>query len=213
MNITNYKRNLSEAERNFWARRLQENNEARLLIDFFAQEGSTESTFEVTQGSQLVSEHQAGINMEVSLGRDSFIWYSTFNHTQNLSTAEDVTGVVIKGNQEQLYHVKEGQVLLFKESTIHNLNTESGIVTPQDNCLIYGNWCGPGCSGPSDPIDGVDSCCKTHDLCYDRNGYFDCECDAALIRCLDNQSGFWAWTIRTYFLAQAGFNRCSEIIE
>jgi Phospholipase A2. len=48
----------------------------------------------------------------------------------------------------------------------------------------YGNWCGPLCSGPGDPIDNVDSCCQVHDNCYAENGYFDCDCDLALLDCL-----------------------------
>jgi hypothetical protein len=48
----------------------------------------------------------------------------------------------------------------------------------------HGRWCGPGCSGPGTPIDDVDACCKTHDACYGRRGYFNCDCDRELLRCL-----------------------------
>jgi RHS repeat-associated protein len=33
---------------------------------------------------------------------------------------------------------------------------------------IYGNWCGPGGSGPA--INGIDECCKGHDDCYKKGG-------------------------------------------
>jgi len=46
---------------------------------------------------------------------------------------------------------------------------------------IYGRWCGPG-HGGGHPIDAVDAACKKHDECYDRNGYFNCDCDSALVR-------------------------------
>ncbi|GEM_PF-2195280 len=70
-----------------------------------------------------------------------------------------------------------------------------------DDCW-YGNWCGPGCSGPSAPIDGVDNCCKQHDLCYARYGYFWCPCDAQLCNCLApyvNAGHYWAIAISLWF--------------
>lgn len=49
---------------------------------------------------------------------------------------------------------------------------------------VYGNWCGPGCSGPAPPVDGIDRCCQAHDRCYGRRGYFACSCDRDLVKCL-----------------------------
>jgi hypothetical protein len=46
---------------------------------------------------------------------------------------------------------------------------------------VYGNWCGPGNSGPGAPIDRVDQVCCRHDKCYSDRGYFDCSCDRDLI--------------------------------
>jgi hypothetical protein len=46
---------------------------------------------------------------------------------------------------------------------------------------IYGNWCGPGHSGPDTPIDAVDEACCRHDQCYCERGYADCSCDRGLI--------------------------------
>jgi len=66
---------------------------------------------------------------------------------------------------------------------------------------IYGRWCGPGCSGPGAPIDSVDTCCRTHDGCYARRGYFDCQCDRDLLRCIAPQRSIWnprgraAWAV------------------
>ncbi|CAH1775701.1 unnamed protein product [Owenia fusiformis] len=80
-------------------------------------------------------------------------------------------------------------------------------------CLNYNNygcWCGNGGSGPT--LDGVDRCCKTHDLCYIRNsgcnpkwrwyprrggqctgsrgscGYNVCKCDEDAARCFARNS-------------------------
>lgn len=46
---------------------------------------------------------------------------------------------------------------------------------------VYGKWCGPGHGGGT-PVDAVDEACMRHDSCYNRRGYFDCDCDATLVR-------------------------------
>lgn len=45
----------------------------------------------------------------------------------------------------------------------------------------YGNWCGPGKSGPGQPIDAVDRVCCQHDKCYSDRGYLACSCERDLI--------------------------------
>lgn len=69
----------------------------------------------------------------------------------------------------------------------------------------YGNWCGPGNSGPGAPINTLDRLCQQHDRCYGNRGYFSCSCDRELIQGIrDNSfSGFGenaaALAIATYF--------------
>lgn len=78
--------------------------------------------------------------------------------------------------------------------------------------VFHGNWCGPGHSGPGEPIDLLDSRCKTHDLCYAKNGYFNKWCDRVLVAQLtvdinaDRYSGSVlakAYIIRSFFLPNA----------
>ena len=65
------------------------------------------------------------------------------------------------------------------------------LVKSHSKLPIYGNSCGPG-HGPSGDdaarakykaIDATDECCKSHDNCYNKQGYFNCGCDSALIGC------------------------------
>ncbi|MGG3522565.1 hypothetical protein ABES13_27775 [Bacillus pseudomycoides] len=73
-----------------------------------------------------------------------------------------------------------------------------------DGCLVfynsgngkyyYYNHCGKGCGGESKPvINTLDSCCRTHDRCYNNFGFNDCGCDADLSRCANAASdpGWW----------------------
>lgn len=74
---------------------------------------------------------------------------------------------------------------------------------------IYGNWCGPLCSGPDAPISPVDRCCMYHDQCYGEHGYFNCSCDRDIIICLlpyYYMGSEWAIVITEYFLLQYNIN-------
>lgn len=59
-----------------------------------------------------------------------------------------------------------------------------------NRCIFPGyNWCGPCCSGPGDPINDVDACCKKHDKCLNQ-GIHSCECDKEMLRCLRSKVDF-----------------------
>ncbi|MBM7570770.1 phospholipase A2 family protein [Aquibacillus albus] len=53
-------------------------------------------------------------------------------------------------------------------------------------CLPGYRWCGPGCSGPGEPVNEVDNCCKDHDDCYRKYGSSR-KCDELLLDCLQNK--------------------------
>lgn len=71
------------------------------------------------------------------------------------------------------------------DNTEADSTEENGEVVEQGSwyCL-YGNWCGPKCSGPLRPVNKVDRCCEIHDHCYGKHGYFNCRCDREVAACL-----------------------------
>lgn len=66
---------------------------------------------------------------------------------------------------------------------------------------FHGNWCGPGHSGPGEPVDRLDAACMAHDLCYRDDGYFNRDCDLALLRAIE--SDWDDYTRRQRFAAAA----------
>jgi hypothetical protein len=48
--------------------------------------------------------------------------------------------------------------------------------------LFHGNWCGAGDVNRASPVDALDAACRAHDLCYERVGRGDCQCDKALLK-------------------------------
>ncbi|NIK30386.1 hypothetical protein FHS45_003510 [Thalassobacillus devorans] len=78
-------------------------------------------------------------------------------------------------------------------------------------CIFPGyKWCGPGCSGPGAPVNGVDMCCMYHDICYQQYGP-SCYCDRAFMECLQTRinpytlEGRHARTIYNYMKFQQLF--------
>ena len=78
-------------------------------------------------------------------------------------------------------------------------------------CVLPGyNWCGPGCSGPGNPINEVDAACKFHDECY-RDCGDKCYCDLELMLLLapylheHSQRGRHARLLYNYMKIQSEF--------
>lgn len=94
---------------------------------------------------------------------------------------------------------------------MYSVNQEQGIESHL-TLPIYGNYCGPGTEdNAGNPIDYLDSCCKTHDDCYYCDGYFSCACDRALINNINKQYSQMtgstksaAIAIKTYFTVALG---------
>lgn len=63
---------------------------------------------------------------------------------------------------------------------------------------IHGNWCGP-YHGSGVCIDQLDCACKSHDLCYDKYGYFNCKCDNDLVDSIKSISSIKARAVSTWF--------------
>jgi len=66
-------------------------------------------------------------------------------------------------------------------------SSKHGVIQPYNGLPLWGNWCGPGHGGGT-PVDTLDSLCMAHDKCYGSEGYFDCDCDQALIDGIDRYS-------------------------
>lgn len=86
-------------------------------------------------------------------------------------------------------------------------NTTETTVSAAASIPVYGNWCGPGHSGPGAPIDDLDTACMHHDQCYSARGYFNETCDRELIaeiRAHYSSMGFKEKVFATAILAVFG---------
>lgn len=65
---------------------------------------------------------------------------------------------------------------------------------------VFYNWCGANC-GSGTPINAADTCCRTHDYCYNNFSSYPtrCSCDLNLINCLGQTSSPGATIMATAF--------------
>ncbi|MFV0466009.1 MAG: hypothetical protein ACK5ML_08045 [Lachnospiraceae bacterium] len=138
----------------------------------------------------------------VSISNDTFANVLKVNSVENQVTKEKVPAElkkIQKKVEKYLSTSEEGVVYFDEEAALNdgleeemlvigrNLNQFSTAMqinpdqaTTRLSIPIYGNWCGPGHSGPAGPIDLLDRLCQIHDYCYANRGYFSCYCDARL---------------------------------
>jgi len=92
------------------------------------------------------------------------------------------------------------------EQKVTKQNANSTQNSEGSGFIFYGNWCGP--NHPPDiadapaPIDLLDSQCKAHDFCYFEKGDFDCSCDRAMVKQLDQNQKMRRFSREQYLLAQ-----------
>lgn len=154
---TNYKRELSKVEKAFLANSLKVNPGVQTMIEYFTKEGFiTESQFSITKAVQLQTAEQGGTVTEVVLGDATYVWYSGFTHVEHPENIEQVIGVIVEDGIEKQYEIVNNSVQMINEAKVIDTAAKEEAITPQDNCFIHGNWCGPGCSGPSAPVDATD---------------------------------------------------------
>lgn len=130
----------------------------------------------------------------------------------NAEGEEKIFGTVVsedKGKKKlKVYELVDKKVVKILEKEvddeflveIRKQKVDLSQITTQDDCM-HGNWCGPGCSGPSAPITKVDACCQKHDKCYGSRVWGACSCDKEIRECLAPllNGSEWANIIFTYF--------------
>lgn len=87
----------------------------------------------------------------------------------------------------KIYALEKNSLTILQKIKYSKSNKPFHIIVPKKISIpIYGNWCGPGYSGPAAPIDDIDKCCKMHDNCYKIAGKGSkYNCDMDLICCLN----------------------------
>lgn len=153
------------------------------------------SAFDISTktGSKSNLDGQEYASLRLGLNNDKIIIVSTKTPVGIVSTAsivefdgekEIITGYRVVGNQIQIAFSEEHNEAFKGKYEKPWLDDISSEMVELDAVCLYGNWCGPGCSGPAAPIDGLDACCQTHDQCYITYGWFNCDCDRALMDCV-----------------------------
>lgn len=124
----------------------------------------------------------------------------------------DTEAAKANGETDEIIEIGEG----VNELSAAYYNAAHGIAT-HEGLPLYGNYCGPGYGGEDNgtPIDALDAACKTHDLCYAENGYFNCTCDQDLIDEINSKIQYMsgaqlsmAKKVLVYFKAQMAANGC-----
>lgn len=146
----------------------------------------------ITLDKSSEADFDAGLKMFLVKAPESGVIYFDTNKAREAGVSTDLLAVGEDFNQVSLAYADK----------------KSRIGIP-----VWGNYCGPGHSGPGKPIDRLDTACMNHDNCYARRGYFSVECDRQLIAEIDANIGrmgrgekAMAYAIRTYFKAQAWWN-------
>ncbi|WP_037341611.1 hypothetical protein [Salinicoccus luteus] len=119
------------------------------------------------------------------------------HYVDNNPDSKKIKRVSVKNNQVNV--LKElpydhNYFDFFAENQVNDISAQQNWY---DGCFVFGDpgtgyhiykHCGADCGdegsdGGGVPINPLDSCCRSHDRCYENFGYDDCECDQILGDC------------------------------
>lgn len=77
------------------------------------------------------------------------------------------------------------------------------------NELVEYNYCGAGCTRrPLEPVNPLDACCQSHDVCYGKH-YNSCSCDEDLLACAEDTDEAGGSRLIFAFEAKTSLGFCS----
>ncbi|MGY4691595.1 hypothetical protein [Salibacterium sp. K-3] len=215
---------LTGQEKTQLTKQANQNVEFKLLLQLISQEKQLKLNNKSIETSEINKGHYSIEMLKMNLDQNFDLYFvksDRGNHSFVKNIYQKDTNVFIEayeienGELTKVYnqqYAKEQYDEIQKNSadnvSIANQSQDGKVTISAVPCL-YGNWCGPGCSGPEAPISEVDTCCMEHDNCYAEEGYFDCGCDEDILQCLAPyyyQGSEWAILITNYFLEQYDIN-------
>lgn len=114
---------------------------------------------------------------------------SLISHYLNESKTREATSFNLEAAQKDGASEDLLEVGRFYNSFASYYGQKSSGVSARGGFPVHGNWCGPGHSGPGEPVDTLDRLCMEHDQCYAKGGYFNKACDMALVGGIYNSLG------------------------
>ncbi|HAT4258432.1 TPA: hypothetical protein I9068_001766 [Clostridium perfringens] len=148
----------------------------------------SEKNYKLDSSSEIKGEDYKLDTVYFSVG-EGFISFSNIE-------GEPVSVAIVQQKDEKgisymyLYTIEENELKLI-DKVIFDKENNTLLKIPKrikrsftwPSFAVYGNWCGPGHSGPAAPVDRIDKCCWLHDSCYGSNEPQK-DCDERLIKCL-----------------------------
>lgn len=164
------------------------------------------------------------VNVSIASDNENINSISLSNsNSQNVSKAinrflvRDTSRNYIYFNVNQARIARASQDLIMIGQEFNNISMAYTDRKSRLDIPVWGNYCGPGHSGPGKPIDLLDTACMHHDNCYGKEGYWSCNCDKGLVdeinSNLNHMTGkqkAMAYAVKAYFSAQMWWNDCKK---
>ncbi|ELU5588530.1 hypothetical protein SCB17_003049 [Clostridium perfringens] len=177
---------LNEKELNLIKSEAETNEKLNLLIkELYDEKVISSKEYEIVNPSKIIGEDYEVQVLNLLLNKDVNITFIKLNND-----CFSIANKIYKENNEitfKIYGLDEQNKLNLVDTVKYD-NEKDVLVKKMPKRVkrgvkVYGNWCGPGHSGPGAPVDEIDACCKKHDYCYDSSTPKRA-CDIKLANCL-----------------------------